>query len=180
MTNELNTHELNIDAATAAAILDDALNFNLKNYGWTIPPTAQFGDDDWLATRNTPALNAAIDRIAATADNDGDFRTLLTSFTCMTLKEFLAMILDEYTEDLNTKGPWRGRGKPELLELRQGYLILHYMLNDEHSMMRDKLTQLMIDASLCPLHFCDWASCFDDDDAECSAIRAIYPHSHDT
>lgn len=49
---------------------------------------------------------------------------------------------------------------------------------DEYS--RDQITEWAISMSLCPMHFCDWAACFDDDDKECSAIRAIYPHSHDT
>jgi hypothetical protein len=35
------------------------------------------------------------------------------------------------------------------------------------------------DFSLCPLHFIDYAICFDDDDDACAAIRACFP-SHDT
>lgn len=45
---------------------------------------------------------------------------------------------------------------------------------------RDAISELAMGLSLCPMHFCDWASCFDDDDPECSQIRAIFPHSHDT
>ncbi|PYS90513.1 MAG: hypothetical protein DMF62_04940 [Acidobacteria bacterium] len=45
---------------------------------------------------------------------------------------------------------------------------------------RDDITKLTINHSLCPLHFCDWAACFDDADPECEAIRAIYPYGHDT
>lgn len=41
------------------------------------------------------------------------------------------------------------------------------------------LSQLRLDQSLCPLHHCDYAACFDDDDPECATIRAIFP-SHDT
>lgn len=44
----------------------------------------------------------------------------------------------------------------------------------------DFITGLAIDRSLCPYHLVDWAACFDDDDEECKAIRAIYPCSHDT
>jgi hypothetical protein len=44
---------------------------------------------------------------------------------------------------------------------------------------RDDLTKLALDNSLCPMHFCDYAICFDDDDDECAAIRLIHP-SHDT
>lgn len=45
---------------------------------------------------------------------------------------------------------------------------------------RDEISHWAIDMSLCPMHFCDWCSCFDDDDEECAQIRAIFPHSHDT
>lgn len=40
-------------------------------------------------------------------------------------------------------------------------------------------TTMMLEYSLCPLHRCDYASCFDDDDPECAAIRIIHP-DHDT
>lgn len=42
-----------------------------------------------------------------------------------------------------------------------------------------KLSMLALDHSLCPMHFCDYAICFDDDDPECAAIRACFD-SHDT
>lgn len=44
---------------------------------------------------------------------------------------------------------------------------------------RELLTTLLLDDSLCPLHAIDYAICFDDNDPECAAIRAIHP-SHDT
>jgi hypothetical protein len=44
---------------------------------------------------------------------------------------------------------------------------------------RQRLSMLLLDFSLCPMHCCDYAICFDDDDAECAAIRALFP-SHDT
>lgn len=45
---------------------------------------------------------------------------------------------------------------------------------------RDQISKLAMDMSLCPMHFCDWASCFDDEDEECAAIRSIFPYGHDT
>jgi len=41
------------------------------------------------------------------------------------------------------------------------------------------LSMLRLDNSLCPMHHCDYAACFDDDDPECATIRAYFP-SHDT
>lgn len=49
---------------------------------------------------------------------------------------------------------------------------------DEYS--RDTLSSLAMRHSLCPMHFIDWAICFDDDDPDCAQIRTVFPHSHDT
>lgn len=45
---------------------------------------------------------------------------------------------------------------------------------------RDKLSDVAMSLSLCPLHMIDWAICFDDETPECSQIREIFPHGHDT
>lgn len=39
----------------------------------------------------------------------------------------------------------------------------------------ESLTEARLAYSLCPLHGCDYAICFDDEDAECAAIRIIHP-----
>jgi hypothetical protein len=44
---------------------------------------------------------------------------------------------------------------------------------------RDALSLLLLDYSLCPMHRCDYAICFDDAEPECAAIRECFP-SHDT
>jgi hypothetical protein len=44
---------------------------------------------------------------------------------------------------------------------------------------QEELTRLALSMSVCPLHRTDYASCFDDQDPECGAIRLIHP-SHDT
>jgi hypothetical protein len=43
----------------------------------------------------------------------------------------------------------------------------------------DARSALELDLSLCPLHHCDYAICFDDRDPECFAIRTCFP-SHDS
>jgi hypothetical protein len=47
----------------------------------------------------------------------------------------------------------------------------HYHIHD--------LSLMRLEYSLCPMHHCDYAACFDDDDPECANIRALFP-SHDT
>lgn len=44
---------------------------------------------------------------------------------------------------------------------------------------RDEITDFALSMSLCPIHFVDYAICFDDEDPECYQVRAIHP-SHDT
>lgn len=44
---------------------------------------------------------------------------------------------------------------------------------------REGLTTLALSQSLCPLHFVDYAICFDDLDPQCEAIRKVHP-DHDT
>jgi hypothetical protein len=44
---------------------------------------------------------------------------------------------------------------------------------------RQRLSMLLLDNSLCPMHAIDYAICFDDDTDECATIRAYFP-SHDT
>lgn len=52
-------------------------------------------------------------------------------------------------------------------------------LADDAPYITDRMTALLLDNSLCPMHAIDYAICFDDDDPDCAAIRAIHP-SHDT
>jgi hypothetical protein len=42
-----------------------------------------------------------------------------------------------------------------------------------------RLSMLYLDNSLCPMHHCDYAICFDDDEPDCATIRAYFP-DHDT
>jgi hypothetical protein len=44
---------------------------------------------------------------------------------------------------------------------------------------QEELTRLALSVSVCPLHLTDYASCFDDQNRECAAIRLIHP-GHDT
>ena len=45
---------------------------------------------------------------------------------------------------------------------------------------RDEVSEIAMSLSLCPIHFVDWAICFDDSDPECSQVRDIFPVGHDT
>ena len=155
-------------------ILDDVLTFDYASYQWPMPTESRY---------DRPQLSRlmvdCITRYSNTLDDDGDFRDLLMSFTDMTEREFITSKLWEFSADLAERGIWAARGKPSLLELRHAHIILNW-LNDESNFHVEILTELLMAASLCPLHRCDWAICFDDENPQCEAIRMIYPHSHDT
>jgi len=54
-----------------------------------------------------------------------------------------------------------------------------FMHRDRSHAAREILTALCLDFSICPMHFDDYAACFDDENPECAAIRMIHPN-HDT
>lgn len=56
---------------------------------------------------------------------------------------------------------------------------LNRMRNEQWGLGRETLTQLALQQSLCPIHYIDYAACFDDDDPTCSQVRFIHPN-HDT
>jgi len=63
-----------------------------------------------------------------------------------------------------------------VLELRD---LVVRLLELQTDASREAVTELALGFSLCPLHLHDYAICFDDDEPECEAIRAIHP-GHDT
>lgn len=69
------------------------------------------------------------------------------------------------------------RWAPRLIELVR--IIAQAVWVEGNVWERETITELALEDSLCPMHFGDYASCFDDDEAECAAIRTIHP-GHDT
>lgn len=57
--------------------------------------------------------------------------------------------------------------------------LLNIIFACDSDLIRERQTDLALAQSLCPLHFTDYAICFDDDDPTCAQIRTIHP-SHDT
>lgn len=107
-----------------------------------------------------PPRTDEIDRLGRDIDFESDFRNLLIAFgndPTLDLAEHLALDCDS------------GR----YLDLRRAYEVLR-------AATRDELTDLAIADSLCPIHFVDWAICFDDEPADCAQVRLIMPRRHDT
>lgn len=50
---------------------------------------------------------------------------------------------------------------------------------DSWGMGREELTDIALSLSLCPVHFIDYAICFDDQPLECEVVREVHP-THDT
>lgn len=66
---------------------------------------------------------------------------------------------------------------PEIAHALRTALISLYA--DKTPTAIDFISQNALALSLCPMHLCDYAICFDDDDADCSQIRQCFP-LHDT
>jgi hypothetical protein len=49
----------------------------------------------------------------------------------------------------------------------------------DYGMSRELATEIALSQSLCPVHFVDYAICFDDNDLRCSEVREVHP-LHDT
>jgi len=159
MPAELGTDEMNeIEAAITAA--DEYIPSELpyhQRHGMTNGIDRLLIDDSFDSILR--------DMLIAFEDSDFDIRSFLTEQTKWGI----------YAR--NTYGDyWH---TPRYLDLIRAWKMLCY-LADPENYARDELSQLYMRHSLCPMHHIDWAICFDDQDAECSAIRSIFPHSHDT
>jgi hypothetical protein len=64
----------------------------------------------------------------------------------------------------------------DLEMLRLLYTATEYLWTHDD---REAFTDWALSQSLCPVHFVDYAICFDDENPECEQVRAIHP-SHDT
>lgn len=81
------------------------------------------------------------------------------------ITDFRELLIDRTSPDLES----------DIAELLRDALTC--LIDAPHS--TEFITAMLLDNSLCPMHAIDYAICFDDDDDECAAIRAIHP-SHDT
>lgn len=68
------------------------------------------------------------------------------------------------------------------VHMDEAWDIVQFLFNlseHPHGYYRDEVTDFALTMSLCPIHFVDYAICFDDEDPDCAQVRAIHP-SHDT
>lgn len=140
--------------------INEALEFEFDKFGWGEPKP-----------ESLPGMMVDIDFTA-------DFRNLLISFQEFSDKEDLNDFLQDCDSD-------------RYLDLRRSYDILKMMTtarpgfepNENYKGYFphiDELSNLAMEFSLCPIHFVDWAICFDDENPECDQVRRIFPNHHDT
>jgi len=106
-----------------------------------------------------------IPRMMRDEDLEQDFRNLLIQF------DWSDFDLNDFLQDCEST---------RYLDLRWAYEILKALKADRAGGGIDTLSELAMQYSLCPVHFVDWAICFDDEPEDCSQVRAIFPRSHDT
>lgn len=110
---------------------------------------------------------------------DTDSMTIWSDELAEDMQQFIRDNLDLKGTGLSSDMPYDSLRTGKGAELAEG------VLNDLNAIWaypyyRDEISQFAMNLSLCPLHFCDWAACFDDEIDECAQIRAIFPYSHDT
>lgn len=139
------------------------------------PPRSPCDDDAMTNTEfdlsiATPLSNAArdafatLDRISALPDDSCDISIAMRS---------LLIDRDDDCDDFPDAAP-------HLADMRAALAAIDARLDYPYAdTTRQTLSLLLLDFSLCPMHAIDYAICFDDDDADCAAIRALFP-SHDT
>jgi hypothetical protein len=134
--------------------INEALEFEFDKFGWGEPKP-----------ESLPGMMVDVDFTS-------DFRNLLISFQEFKEKEDLNDFLQECDSD-------------RYLDLRRAYDILKVMVAPhpdgyDYYPNIDRLSDLAMEFSLCPIHFVDWAICFDDENPECDQVRKIFPNRHDT
>lgn len=124
--------------------------------------------------RKAQAAQARLSELLQTdaEDLDGNYQNLVRDLLTSDLHSLHAFATTEKLQD--DFADW---GFTEA-EIRETIELLVLISGNEY--LTDYLSDLAMGMSLCPIHFVDWAICFDDQPDECSQIRAIFPHSHDT
>lgn len=60
-------------------------------------------------------------------------------------------------------------------DIINAFIPIFDMINQPESSMIQYRSILCLKNSICPIHRCDYAICFDDDDDECAQLRAAFP-----
>ena len=135
--------------------IDHALNFDYDSMGWGEPKMSH------------------LDAMTIDHNFTSDVRMLLIEAGPDFSPSFdLRAFLEDLADYRDT-----GEPAPRYLDLRRYYMTL---VDAAANYGRDEISHLAMQHSLCPVHYVDWAICFDDEDPECAQIRAIFPHGHDT
>lgn len=151
---------------TATAAVQKAMEFDYAGYGWGEPGKG-FSSDTML------------ENMMNDSDLWQDLRNLLISmwYQDFSIEGYLQeLATDCEQENLGKHPSEHSRAWPRMLDIR----FIHATFLVWAAEQRDKLTEFTMGMSLCPIHFIDWAICFDDEDPECAQVRTIFPHSHDT
>lgn len=80
---------------------------------------------------------------------------------------FIMMLCDDIDELMNDDQYSR--------DIINAFIPIFDMINQPKSSMIQYRSILCLENSICPIHRCDYAICFDDDDDECAQLRAAFP-----
>ena len=96
--------------------------------------------------------------------------------------QVLRLVQIDYPISVDLRHTWFKENTFLPPHLYEEYLGIYYLYDKlrKEEFGRDEVSRLAIEQSLCPVHFVDWAICFDDNNVGCTQVRAIFPHGHDT
>ena len=80
---------------------------------------------------------------------------------------FIMMLCDDIDELMNDDQYSR--------DIINAFIPIFDMINQPESSMIQYRSILCLENSICPIHRCDYAICFDDNDDECAQLRAAFP-----
>lgn len=128
----------------------------MKNPPSCLDSPAPMRDDDAMTDSPLDSLAASIDALDAMTDDSAS----------LAIRD---MIITDSFDDIRALSADYDIPPALLLPIRDAIQFL----------IRDDLSALCLSFSICPIHYCDYAICFDDNPADCLAIRTAFP-AHDS
>ena len=88
---------------------------------------------------------------------------------------FIMMLCDDIDELMHKQNYIVGDNDQYSRDIINAFIPIFDMINQPESSMIQYRSILCLENSICPIHRCDYAICFDDDDDECAQLRAAFP-----
>lgn len=133
-------------------------------------------EDQTAFDAQVAASQEAVQRISVTSEEEAHLLRHFFVQEVTTLEEVEALYAeskdDEYWEETFAEV-----GLDTAKDIAKALSVV--LVANPFAFVREALTEVLLNLSLCPIHRIDYAICFDDQAYECAAVRHIHP-SHDS